>query len=427
MFSYFFLDLCDRIGLQAELDVYDPKAFSKRGPSGCNMCGGIISESLVQTLAAEGINLPSTVVQRGIDAYVLHTDAGSVRIETPVQEKRIAAVHRGGGPRKEPATARPSFDGFLQSLAAKKGARPVNEAVVSLSLQDERPVVHTKSGEAVIYDLVVIATGVNAHARKILDDISPGYRQPKATKTAIREYFLGEEGVSSSFGDAMHLFLLKIPRLEFSALIPKGDCVTFCMLGEDIDRELLETFLNTPVVKRLLPENSLDACACAPRMSLSAAAKPFADHVVFVGDCAVSRLYKDGIGAAYRTSKAAAKAAVFHGISSADFQKHYLPVCDSIAADNRFGKLIFFVTRQIQQRAFAQRAVLSMVRQEQRDGGPQRMSSILWDTFTGSAPYRDILKRTMHPGFIGTLTAKLLVSIIRREFSEKGEYAPKST
>ena len=50
------------------------------------MCGGIISESLVQNLAAEGINLPTTIVQRGINAYMLHTDVGSVRIDAPLNE-----------------------------------------------------------------------------------------------------------------------------------------------------------------------------------------------------------------------------------------------------------------------------------------------------------------------------------------------------
>ena len=56
---------------------------------------GIVSESLVQLLATEGINIPTKVAQKGIESYVLHMDVGSVRIETPVHEKRIAAMYRG--------------------------------------------------------------------------------------------------------------------------------------------------------------------------------------------------------------------------------------------------------------------------------------------------------------------------------------------
>ncbi len=63
-FSYFLLDMVKALGLKVELDIYEPRDFSKEGPAGCNMCGGIISESLVQNLAAEGINLPMTVAKQ---------------------------------------------------------------------------------------------------------------------------------------------------------------------------------------------------------------------------------------------------------------------------------------------------------------------------------------------------------------------------
>jgi hypothetical protein len=55
-------------GIELEVDLYEPRDFSSPGPAGCNMCGEVISESLVQLLAAEGIELPPTVVQRGIDS-----------------------------------------------------------------------------------------------------------------------------------------------------------------------------------------------------------------------------------------------------------------------------------------------------------------------------------------------------------------------
>ncbi len=95
--SFFLLEMADRAGVDLEVDVFEPRDFGRAAPHGCNMCGGIISETLVQNLASEGINLPGTVVQRGIDSYMLHMDVGSVRIETPLQEKRIGAVYRAKG------------------------------------------------------------------------------------------------------------------------------------------------------------------------------------------------------------------------------------------------------------------------------------------------------------------------------------------
>ena len=95
-FSYYLLDMAERMSIELEVDVYEPRDFSRPAPHGCNMCGGIISETLVQNLAADGINLPPSVVQRGIDSYMLHTDVGRVRINTPLQEKRIGPRNRIG-------------------------------------------------------------------------------------------------------------------------------------------------------------------------------------------------------------------------------------------------------------------------------------------------------------------------------------------
>ncbi|HEU5303134.1 MAG TPA: hypothetical protein VFU40_00700 [Gemmatimonadales bacterium] len=56
-FCCFLLDMAQRAGLPLQVDLYEPRDFRRPGPQGCNMCGGIVSESLVQNLAMEGINL----------------------------------------------------------------------------------------------------------------------------------------------------------------------------------------------------------------------------------------------------------------------------------------------------------------------------------------------------------------------------------
>ena len=53
---------------------------------------------------------------------------------------------------------------------------------------------------------------------------------------------------------------------------------------------------------------------------------------------------------------AAAKAAVFHGVSADAFRRHYAPICDHIDTDNRIGKFVFGVSRMLQRSAFARRA-----------------------------------------------------------------------
>jgi len=416
-FSYFLLDISARMGYTPTVDIFEKRIFSKTGPIGCNMCGGIISESLVQTLAAEGITLPPTIVERGIDSYILHMDVGSTRIDTPLHEKRIAAVHRGAGPKGVKEIKWGSFDGFLLDMAKDKGANHHQGQVDAISIVDGKPTLRVKGGEPTPYDLLAVCVGVNSPTLKLFGDLSINYTPPETSKTYISEFFLGEETVGKYLGSSMHVFLMNIPRVEFAALIPKGDYVTFCMLGEDIDDELVRRLLDTPQVKACLPpgwEIPQVYCHCSPKINVKSADPPFADRLVFIGDCGATRLYKDGIGAAYRTAKAAASTAALHGVAAPDFRKHFMPVCSSIERDNLIGKFIFYFNRQIQKIKQDRKGVLGMVLHEQaKISRPKRMSMVMWDTFTGSASYGDILLRTMHPGFLFGLIRHIVASFLK--------------
>ena len=146
-FTYHLLDLAEMSGLDIQVDIFEPRDFTRPAPGGCNMCGGIISESLVQSLATDGINLSRSVVQRGINSYVLHMDVGTVRIETPLLEKRIAAVTRGSGPRDIKEMRWESFDGHLQKLAIGKGAKVINDRVAAVEITNGRPQKKTRGGD----------------------------------------------------------------------------------------------------------------------------------------------------------------------------------------------------------------------------------------------------------------------------------------
>jgi len=418
LFAYFALEMAGRAGLAIEVDLFESRTFAQPGPQGCNMCGGIVSETLVQNLAADGVNLPPGVVQRSLDSYVLHTDAGRVRIATPLREMRIAAVHRGAGPRDVKEARWESFDHHLQARAIARGARLVQTRVDEVSRDGGRPTVRGRDGAVRAYDLLVVAVGVNSTLLKVFEGLGLGYERPRVTKTLILEYLLGEEIIGRSLGSSMHVFLVNVPRLEFAAIIPKGDYVTMCLLGEDIDNALVDAFVATPEVRACMPPGwrpDARSCQCLPHISVRNVAKPFADRVVFIGDCGVTRLYKDGIGAAYRTAKAAARAAVFSGISEADFRRHYLPVCRAITADNRIGRVAFFFTRFSQRFRLLRRAMLRMaVAEQSRPGADRRLSGVLWDMFSGSAPYGDILARMLRPAFLSRFVWAMVLSLSAR-------------
>jgi len=427
LFSYFLLDMADRVDLQLGVDIFEPRLFAKPGPVGCNMCGGIVSESLVQNLAVDGVFLSSDVVQRGIDAYELHTDVGSVRIATPTEEMRIGAVHRGGGPRDVTEAKWESFDKHLLDDALGLGAKIVPSRVEAVGREHGRPTIKVAKGSPVPYDLVVVATGVNTSILKTFEGLGIGYQRPALTKTLIREYYLGADQINRSLGTSMHVFLLNIPRLEFAALIPKGDYVTMCLLGEDIDNALGDAFAGAKEVRAVMPPDwdpQVKSCQCLPHINIHGVEKPYANRVVFIGDSGVSRLYKDGIGAAYRTAKAAARTAVFEGVSEAAFAGHFEPVCRSIRSDNRVGRYAFVLTRVAQRTSLMRRAILAITRAEQERGWRPRLSGILWDMFSGSAPYGDIFRRMMDPVLIARgvfVMPGVLFSTIRRGGRAAGE------
>ena len=411
MFSYFLLNMAEAMALDVEVDMFEPRRFCHRGPAGCNHCGGIVSESLVQRLATEGIILPDGVVQRGIESYTLHMDVGDVEISTPLKEKRIAAIYRGNGPRNSEPLDTHSFDGYLLELAQQKGATVIQRMVTDVRRKDDQMRVQCADQYSDDYDLVVVATGVNSRLMETLESQTQEFKRPGRTKTFICEFHLGRKVIRETFGPSMHVFLLDIPRLEFAALIPKGDYVTLCLLGDDIDDELINRFFNSPEVRNCFPGGAIPdhVCHCYPRINIKAARPAYGDRLVIIGDSGTTRLFKDGIGAAYRTAKAAAKTAVFHGVSAEDFKNHYAPLCRAINKDNQVGKVVFGFGGLVQKARFARRGVLRMTSNEQNQSDdPKRMSGVLWDLFSGSAPYTDVFLRTLHPAYLASLLWNLL-------------------
>lgn len=421
-FSYFLLKMADAIDLDVEVDIYEPRSFQHCGPAGCNHCGGIVSELLVQILAAEGINLPPSVVQRGIESYVIHMDVGDVAIESPAGEQRIAALYRGNGPRDGGDAPLDSFDGYLQGMAVNRGARVVRKLITDVEWRDGRPCLQSVDGDSSQYDLISVATGVNSNFLKMLDDHPAGFVPPRTTRGYICEYRSTEEEIQRVLGSSVHVFLLSIPRFEFAAIIPKGPFATVVMVGDNLDQELVHAFLQDPVVRKCFPTDATPCvCSCSPLINLGARKRPYGDRVVLVGDSGVTRLYKDGIGAAFRTAKAAATTAVFQGVSRQDFAKHYWPACRAIVNDNSVGKFMFATNTVFKHSRIARSAMLRMAQREQKKTSAKpHMSSLLWNMFTGSAPYLEMFRGTLHPGFVGNLLVNLTASIWPKRNKGKG-------
>lgn len=404
-FAYFVLEYAKRLGLDISVDIIEAKDFNSLGPSGCNNCGGLVSESLIQMLSAEGIVLPSNVIRKGIESYTLHLEQGSTVIDAPFKEQRIAAMFRGLGPKGSMNDDLHSFDNYLLELSAKKGANIIKDRVTEIEKTHNAIIIKTKNNFEKHYDLVVGAVGLNQKTFELFQKVCPKFIAPKTTKTHICEFHMGEEMVEKYFGHSMHVFLLNLPKIKFGALIPKGDFVTLVLLGSDINRGVVDRFIHSKPVKKCFPPDlnleKIDFCHCYPYINVKGAKLEFDDRVVLIGDSSSSKLYKNGIGAAYITAKAAATTVIFHGISESHFKKYFKPVCKNLDFDNGIGKFIFTITSLIQKSSILKGAMLKMIIKEQEKEREDRLlSTMLWNTFTGSAPYKGILLNSFHPGLL---------------------------
>lgn len=395
-FSIFALQMARMMGKELSITIFEPKDFTQNGPVGCNRCGGIISELLIQVLAVEGINLPDSVVRKGINSYQLHTNHGSVSIATPGHEKTIATVSRGGGPRGMTTTDKESFDRFLLSRATSDGAVHQPLIIDHIEYRHNRPVLFNQKNEVMDADLVVGAFGVNSSTAKLVEGMGFGYKEPPVITAAIAEISMPEDVIAERFGNAIHLFLVPDRGVKFAAMIPKGTYVSLCILGNKVGPHTVDEFLARPLVRNVLPKTIpfRVECRCLPKMNVGAPSRPFAHRMVMCGDAGSTRLFKDGLGAAYLMGKAAAKTAVFQGVSADHFKKHYYPVYRSIATDNYFGRYLYTITDIYRKNKIFTKAMLEVVRQEQQ-GSRRNLSSILWDMFTGNERYRNIFPKAL--------------------------------
>ena len=428
-FSYYALEYARRFDLELELDIYEAKDFTKIGSSGCNHCGGIISESLVQELATDGLVIPSDIIQRGINTYTMHTEQGTRKIHAPSDERRIASVFRGCGPKGCLDKSLKGFDNYLLGLCQKNGARFIPEKVTRLERTEDGVMVGCSKSALQKYDLVIGAVGLNPKALELFKDICPSYSLPKVTRAYISEFLMKPVDIEKNLGSSMHVFLLDLPKITFGALIPKYNYVTLVLLGKDIDKDIVQNFISSNEVRSCFPKDfpvkRALPCQCYPYINVKQGNHAYADRVVLIGDSASSKLYKNGIGAAYITAKAAASNVIFEGISERHFKKYYKPICRDLDKDNSVGKWIFWITRIIQKSAVLKRGLLDLVGKEHaQEHSSLRLSSALWDTFTGSAGYRNILRRFLHPSLLFGIVKSTVasnISIINRHSHEKQE------
>lgn len=384
------LHLSRLYNLHLEVQIFEPRDFSRSGPSGCNRCAGILSSRLWGNLSELGLSLPDSLLQADLQTYTIHLDGESIQLERPDPSRRIVSVYRGGGPRMIEGSPEASFDYFLLHQAIARGAIHIPCRVRQVSWEG-LPVVSCRLGDFPA-DFVVLAIGINSKSPL---DSNFGYQPPKTEVMAQDEVMRPEDWKPNE----VNAYFQRPQGLSFGAIIPKGRFLNISLLGKGFTRDTVDEFIRTQNLTDVLGHGSSGSlCGCNPRIAVSPAHGYFGDRWVAVGDAAATRLYKDGIGSAFQTTKNAINTAFRVGISHHAFRRYYAPVCRSITRDNSYGFLLFRMWNLVLNSPVVLNAWKSAIQWEMTlPAGSRRHRRVLWGMLTGDEPYRNLLRAAINP------------------------------
>ena len=392
-FALYLLKYAREKGIHPEITIYEPRNFSKPGPSGCKGCAGILSLTAFHNLADLGLTLPEEIIQRRIEHYTVHSSQTSITISKPEKDMQIVSIYRGGGPLLSQGISITGFDGWLLQQAQMQGVKVENKRVESIDIGEKAGI--EISGTISEYDLIVLASGVNSGRIKIggLE-----YIPPKTQIMSQDELYIAAAKKDSKLGNTAYAFLIPHSGIIFGTLVPKGSFVNVSVLSQSGHSVSVNDFLKLDSVQRMLPESYERACGCRPRAAVSTARNYYTDRFVAIGDAAVSRLYKDGIGSSLLIAREAAHTVVYHGRSRGDFERYYRPFCRSIDRDNRWGRLLFAINGWAKDSRLFLLAQYRLIGDEQNNTkGAQPFTKAAWGMFTGSYSYRNIAGMTLNP------------------------------
>jgi hypothetical protein len=277
--------------------------------------------------------------------------------------------------------------------------------------------VRTQSAEKLSLDasFVTIAAGINARCGLDYRDdeliasvkrLNPAFVPGRSRKAFIFELDVGEDYLERNIHREIYFieYGSKDLALEHTALIPKGRFLTVAMIGKCIDdavlprnsQQIVRDFLTLPQIDRILPGIAAApiACACAPRMTATTATSPFADRFAIIGDAVGSRLNKDGLFSAHATASQLAQTVLHEGVDKRALARGYGKAVKWLAADNRFGRIVFGMSRVAFTRPVISRIVYQAFATEckVRDERRRPLSVVLWKIASGTADYREAFR-----------------------------------
>jgi hypothetical protein len=414
---------------------------------------------LNKVLEEHRLVVPEEIIQGRIDYVWIQGQWKNFRLRVP-KDMQMYSVFRGSLPGRR--TGRPAgFDGFLLAQTVKEGARILYGEVQRISYATsgmpslvvktplglrppEAPTLKPEklSGLApqagtncsLDASFVTVATGINAHCgHDYRDDplitsvkrFNPAFAPGQSRKTLIFELDVGEDYLRRNLHREIYFieYGSKCLALEHTALIPKGRFLTVAMIGRGIDEavlprdshDIVHAFLTLPQIDRILPgiAGAPITCACVPRMAVTTAKSPFADRFAIIGDAAGSRLNKDGLFSAHATASQLARTVLADGLDKQSLARGYGKAVNWLAADNRFGRMVFGISRVAFTRPLASRIIYQAFATEckVREERSRPVGGVLWKIASGAADYRELLREMCGYGVLRSTLAGAAVTL----------------
>ncbi len=384
---------------------------------GCNFCAGGISPRLYSILKEEKIDIPQEIIQEEFTHIWIQGLWKNVPLRV-AKDTSMLSVFRGSLPHKRRDKGE-GFDAILLKTALKEGAHILSEEVQSIRYNASGRLQVILKGPKVgnqflDADFVVVSTGINASKTQdenpliqSIKKINPDYKSVSVRKSFIFELDVGRDYLKRYMNKEVYFieYGSKSLPLEHIALIPKQNYLTVALIGECIDKaaqgdrqRIIREFFLLPHIQRILPHidkpESFVVCMCAPLLTVGPAKFPYANRLAIIGDAAGTRLYKDGLYAAYITAKALAETILSEGIDRRTLAKEYGIALKWLAEENRYGRLVFRWIRLTFSTALLSRIVYQTFATEMklREESQRPLGRILYKVACGTADYREIFK-----------------------------------
>jgi flavin-dependent dehydrogenase len=464
IFAIHLLRGAKRLSLHPEVTIVEKKPLGSLVEEpwlnkGCNYCAGTISPRLHEALKHDRIDIPDALIQ---ESYTFIWIQGRWK-NFPIKiqnDSKMYSVYRGSLPHTRGHEAW-GFDAALLKKAVEEGAHIVTGEARSIQYDPEgqpKIAIHKRHGDThwEKADFIVIAVGINAQPGKTqtaipliqsFQKIHPRFVPAKVRGSLIFELHVGRAYLKKYMHQAVYFIEYGSPELplEHIALVPKGEFLTVTLIGKSIDqaslpedsRSIIHAFLSLRHIKRIIPnlpdQQTAFSCICHPRITIRPARFPYTDRIAVIGDAAGSRLYKDGLFSAYHSAKTLAHTVLNIGMDRRSLSKGYEDTVKWMARNNRYGQIVFGLTRlafstnvvsRFLYQAFA--TELKIKKKRQRPFG-----LILWKIASGTADYKEIfrdmlsfavLRSVIVGGILITLRNMLTEVLFGLKWGEYGRY-----